>query len=426
MGRHPTTVKTVILDDDPTGTQSSQHVRVLLDTAAELIETELRTVDTLFLQTNSRAIDEGAAVNLVRRIRHDTLRVAHALGHDVQFVLRGDSTLRGHVFAETEVFRGPDTLMLFVPAFPAGGRTTVGGVHQVRVDGHDVPAHQTEYARDPVFGFRTGVLADYVAQRSADPVVSVGLATVRGDREGLIEVFTTAPRRAVIVPDAQTDGDIGAIAAATIAARHRGREIVVRCAAPLAATLGAVSSSGFLPLPVLPSPQPTVLVCGSHTTGATRQLAAVTAVFGDPVSVDTDQAMADPTAAGRAAAAHLLDRLRRSGLAILSSERVRRDHHNSLDHGEKIMAALTEAVRLVSPHVGVVVAKGGITSAEVAKSGLRSRSGTVLGQIAAGVSAWQLDVAGSRTAVYIVVPGNVGDDATLLHALAAVGFGIPS
>lgn len=415
-------MKTVILDDDPTGTQSAQHVRVLLDTSAELIEAELRTVDTLFLQTNSRAIDEAAAVNLVRRIRDDVLRISHAQRDGIQFVLRGDSTLRGHVFAETEVFRGSDTLMVFVPAFPAGGRTTVDGVHLVRVNGHDVPAHETEYARDPVFGFNTGVLADYIAQRSTDPVVSLRLPTVRGSQDALVAAFAEAPRRAIIVPDARTDRDVAAIAAATAAARERGRDIVVRCAAPLAAALGEVSSSGLLPLPVLGAPQPTLLVCGSHTSGATQQLAAVTARFGDPVYVSTEAALVDPAAAGRLAAEQVLNQLNSSGLGILSSERIRRDEHDSLDHGEKVMTALITAVRTASPHVGVVVAKGGITSAEVARQGLHSRSGTVLGQIAAGVSAWRLDLTENRSAHYIVVPGNVGDESTLLHALSAVGF----
>ncbi|MET0703639.1 MAG: four-carbon acid sugar kinase family protein, partial [Mycobacterium sp.] len=331
-------MKTVILDDDPTGTQSSQHVRVLLDTSAKLIEAELRTVDTLFLQTNSRAIDEASAVSLVRRIRDDTLRFARAQNYEVQFVLRGDSTLRGHVFAETEVFRGPDTLMVFVPAFPAGGRTTVDGVHLVHIHGHDVPAHETEYARDPVFGFSSGVLTDYVGQRSTDPVVAISLPTVRGDRHNLARVFAEAPRRAILVPDAQCDSDISAIAAAVATARQHGRDIVVRCAAPLAAALGGVTSTGLLPLPVLTMSQPTLLVCGSHTTGATRQLAAVSARFGHPVHVNTTEALLDPAAAGASAASELLEQLRTGGLAILSSERMRRDEHNSLDHGEKVMA----------------------------------------------------------------------------------------
>ena len=135
---------------------------MLLESDADLLTEALRQADSVYVQTNSRALDEATAVALIRRIRADGEEAAGRLGDEVRFVLRGDSTLRGHVFAETEVFLDGDAVMLFVPAFPDGGRTTRDGVHLVRVDGVEVPAHESEYADDPAFGFSTGVLVDYV------------------------------------------------------------------------------------------------------------------------------------------------------------------------------------------------------------------------------------------------------------------------
>ena len=148
-------MKTVVLDDDPTGTQSATGVRVLLRWDADRLTAALREVDAVYLQTNSRAVDASAAVALCERIRGEIDTAVDRLGEPVQVVLRGDSTLRGHVFAETDVF-ARDEPILFSPAFPAGGRVTVGGVHYVEVDGQRVPAHETEYAADPVFGFAHG------------------------------------------------------------------------------------------------------------------------------------------------------------------------------------------------------------------------------------------------------------------------------
>ncbi|SCL26026.1 four-carbon acid sugar kinase family protein [Micromonospora inyonensis] len=156
--------KTVVLDDDPTGTQSASGVRVLLRWDADRLTETLRGVDAVYLQTNSRAIDAAAAVALGRRIRAEIEAASTALGERVDVVLRGDSTLRGHVFAETDVFTGDDTPILFLPAFPAGGRTTLGGVHYVLVDRVRTPAHETEYAADPVSGFRHGDLVGYVRE----------------------------------------------------------------------------------------------------------------------------------------------------------------------------------------------------------------------------------------------------------------------
>ncbi len=94
----------VVLDDDPTGTQSATGVRVLLRWDTDRLTAALSQVDAVYLQTNSRAIDEAAAVALCRRIREEIDIAAARLGEPVQVVLRGDSTLRGHVFAETDVF----------------------------------------------------------------------------------------------------------------------------------------------------------------------------------------------------------------------------------------------------------------------------------------------------------------------------------
>src|SRR5690606_15931544 len=149
---------------------------------------------------------EPAAIALVAAVRDEALRAAAALGEQVQFVLRGDSTLRGHVFAETAQFLEDDSVIVFSPAFPAGGRTTVDGVHLVRLGDRVVPAHETEYALDPVFPFSSGVLAEYVAEKSGRPSVGIPLETVRAGR--VASVIATAPAGAVVLPDSETDADI--------------------------------------------------------------------------------------------------------------------------------------------------------------------------------------------------------------------------
>ncbi len=151
------------------------------------------------------------------------------------------------------------------------------------------------------------------------------------------------------------------------------------------------------------------MVCGSHTTGATAQLAPVIDQWGTPIVVDTADALDDPDAAGNQAAERVLAHLDTRSFAVVMSERDRASEHNTLNHGERIMAALTTVVRGALPHVSVVVAKGGITSAEVARTGIGATSALVLGQVRAGVSVWQLEDRDGRDILYVVVPGNVGD-----------------
>lgn len=420
-------MKTLILDDDPTGSQSATDVPVLLDLAedglTERLTQALTHDDALYVLTNSRAVPEAEAVALVRRVRRSACAAAERLSAEVRFVLRGDSTLRGHVFPESDVFAGPDSVLLFVPAFPAGGRTTSAGVHYVRVGDRAMPAADTEYARDPVFGYRSSELTAYVAELGAGrPAQPLPLDALRADDgQVLAEALTQAAPGTVLVPDAVTEEDVDLVHRALEHARGQGREVVVRCSAPLAARCAGATSRGLLPQP-LPRPNgPTLVVCGSHTAGATSQLDALVREFGlRPVLVDTDAALADPAAAAAQLVRRLRTELARSGLAVLASERQRRPQDDTLQHGERVMAALTAAVGEVADEVAAVVAKGGITSAAVARDGLGAQAARVRGQLLSGISVWDLPAAGRRPVPYVVVPGNVGDGTTLVRVVRSL------
>ncbi|WBU37089.1 four-carbon acid sugar kinase family protein [Homoserinibacter sp. YIM 151385] len=418
-------MKTVVLDDDPTGTQSAEAVEVLLEWDADAIREALSVADSVYLLANTRAMSEEAAVSRLAETREQCAEAAARLGAELAFVLRGDSTLRGHVMAETEVFAQPDSVIAFVPAFPAGGRVTLDGVHLVRLDGELVPADRTEYAEDPVFPFDTAVLVDYLAQRTARPAIAVPLAVVR-DAAALDAAVLEAAAGSVLAFDAETDADVVGIASAIRAAQAAGRSLVVRSAATLAAELAGVRSRGLLEAPLARDAGRTLLVCGSHTQGASRQLAPVAAAHGAPVEIDTAAALDAPEDAGRAAGARVVETLRGGRLGFLATERVRSGAHDTLDHGERVMRALTTAVAEAEPEVTAVVSKGGITSAEVARLGLGARRARVRGQVAPGVSVWDLEGRSGRAITYVVVPGNVGAESTIVDALGALGVAAPT
>jgi len=413
-------MKTIVLDDDPTGTQSATDVIVLLESSATLIAQALTEADSVYLLTNSRAIPEDEAIALMQSIRMDVADAAVAIGEDIQFVLRGDSTLRGHVFTETLVFADEESVILFVPAFPDGGRTTEGGVHYVRQGTERVAAHLTEFADDPVFPFSTAVMVNYVHEKSGR---QASLVTLDAVRDGAVEnALLTAAPGTVVVPDAVTNDDVRLIARGVEAARARGANIVVRSASPLAAALAGVESQGLLPTPLVPSPVPTLLVCGSHTAGATAQLDLVAAQWGEPVIIPTANAFESPSETGAAVAEAASIVLADRGLAIVTTERERLAEHNTLDHGRLVMEALTTSVRALLPSVEVVVSKGGITSADVARIGIGATRATVLGQVLPGVSVWSLIAVDGRERLYVVVPGNVGEPDALVRVLAALGL----
>lgn len=411
-----------VLDDDPTGTQSATDVTVLLEWTQEDLRSVLDDEGAVYLQTNSRAVDESEAIALSQRIRSQIATASRDLGQPVLVVLRGDSTLRGHVVAECDVFAGDDGRVLFVPAFPAGGRTTRSGVHRVVIDGVDTPVAETEFAQDPVFGYRSSDLVDWVAEKGERAATSVALADLRSSRGSAVaDALQAAGPREFVVPDAVDDTDIALIHDGLLEAIRRGVHVVVRSGAPLAAICAGRLSAGRLDRPVPAPPGGVLMVCGSHTRAASQQLERLQEAFGlEPVVIRTDDAFADPGSAGLRAAAAATSVLARDGLAVVSTERVRRRADDTLDHGERVMQALMAAATALVPLAGVVVSKGGITAAETARSAFGATRAHVRGQIAPGISVW--DLAGARgSGVQVIVPGNVGGPDTLVDVVEALG-----
>ena len=94
------------------------------------------------------------------------------------------------------------------------------------------------------------------------------------------------------------------------------------------------------------------------------------------------------------------------------------DDASSLSIGRRVSQCLVDIIRGLSVLPRFIIAKGGITSSDVATDALSIKRARVLGQILPGIPVWQPDDS-SRYAggAYVVFPGNVGDDGALLRAL---------
>ena len=112
----------VVLDDDPTGTQAMSGVSIVLDWSDGAIAAAIRDGDpSVHVLTNSRAHTAAEASALTG----SAARAARAAFPAARLLLRGDSTLRGHVWEEYEAVRRtispdvPGVPLLLVPALPA-------------------------------------------------------------------------------------------------------------------------------------------------------------------------------------------------------------------------------------------------------------------------------------------------------------------
>lgn len=413
----------VVLDDDPTGVQTLAGVTVLLGWDAARIRGALDDHPAVHLITNTRALHPGA----VRPLVTAAARTAVDGVPDAQLVLRGDSTLRGHVREEYVAVRdviAPDAwpVLLLVPALPSAGRVTVEGVHLLERGGSRVPVSDTEFAQDGVFAYSSARLLDWAEERTdglfaASRGREVHLAALRdgggGAVAGAILDAGASAHAAAVAVDAETTDDLEVAAEGYRAAVAAGARAIVRCAPAFAGVLCGTAASENVELP---TPRAgLLLVCGSYVAQTTRQLRRLLADRpGALVEADV-HALADGNAHAEssrlaAAASRLLER---DGFAVLATPRVRPPETTSLAAGERIARGLARSVAEIEPRPSVVVAKGGITSALVLREGLGSDEASVVGPVVPGVSRWLARWPDGSPVDYIVVPGNVGGDELL-------------
>jgi uncharacterized protein YgbK (DUF1537 family) len=165
----------VVLDDDPTGTQTCRDVTVLTSWQASLIAGELKKKPSiLFILTNSRSLPEREAVTLTQEIGGNLKRAVDESGREIVVISRSDSTLRGHFPAEVDAIAGTlamnDAVIVLVPAFIEGGRITIDDVHYLIENQELVPVSDSPFAKDVVFGYQHSNLKKWVEEKTGGRV----------------------------------------------------------------------------------------------------------------------------------------------------------------------------------------------------------------------------------------------------------------
>lgn len=429
--------KVFVLDDDPTGTQTVHDTNVLTEWSPAALRRELENADPVcYILTNSRSVNAERAAALNQEIARNLESARRSTGRPCTVISRSDSTLRGHYPAETDALAEALSTqadgVLIIPAFMAGGRYTIRGVHYVEEGDALVPAAQTPYAKDAVFGYRHSTLPKWVEEKtegriSAEQVKSISIDAIRaGGPEAVAAILGDLCGGAVCAVDAVSERDLEVVAVACIRAEAAGKGLIYRTAASFAGIRGGLSIRPTLDPADMPpvSEHGGLVVVGSYVQKTTDQLA----VLLESGMVDEVELPVEELLMARDSdllVASLIDRLTsilQSGRhAALHTSRelvVGADDDSSLAIGRRVSQRLVDITRGLPLAPRFIIAKGGITSSELATGALAIKRARVLGQILPGIPVWQPD-SSSRYAggAYVVFPGNVGDDEALLRAL---------
>lgn len=440
----------VVLDDDPTGTQSVSNVPVL----TRWEEDDFRWAFThrvgtqpapaVYVLTNTRSLEPVEAAARNREIVNNALAAARATGATLGFVSRSDSTLRGHYPLEPDVIAatlqeaaGQTTDgVVIVPAFPDAGRITIGGVHYMRSVGALTPVAETEFAKDATFGFRNSQMARYVEEKSsgrfkAADVIVLDLNIIRGGAGAIADALAAATDSTPIVVDVVTENDLRALALGLAEAELRGKKLLYRVGPPFVrARIGqderAPLSGDEAFAGTNPSPWGGLIVVGSHVGLTTRQLKVLTDRHRSArvVEIQVEALLDETLASGHIAAvvSAVVTGIAERDVVVHTSRLLVRtdDPAESLRIARTVSAAVVDVVSqtLKARRPRFVIAKGGITSSDVASHGLGIRHGIVRGPMLPGiVSLWEPVDGPAKGIPFVVFAGNVGDDQSLFDVV---------
>ncbi|MCF8089056.1 MAG: hypothetical protein K9K63_13520 [Desulfotignum sp.] len=429
--------KIVVLDDDPTGTQTVHSLPVLTTWEVPALEKELtNSGSAFFILTNSRALPRDQACRLGQAIGTNLKQAGRNTGVPISIISRSDSTLRGHFPFEVDAVAHAmgDTGLpyLICPFFLEGGRFTINNIHYVREKNQLIPAASTSYAKDAAFGFLHSDLREWVAEKTGrkitpGDVTCVTLDDIRNHGpDRVADLLMTVPGPGACIVNAMSYQDIHVLVAGLLKAQSLGRRFLFRTAASFVRVrAGVVPHPGLLSQKELSRNNAragALFIAGSYVPKTTDQITALirhTDILPVeiPVELLLDKTVREKTIqqTGKQVTEALhagLDTLIYTSRKLISDT----DPGHSLSIGQSISDGLADIVRSISCRPRFILAKGGITSSDMATKGLQVRRAMILGQILPGVPVWQLgDESVFPGMPYIIFPGNVGNDDALVR-----------
>jgi D-threonate/D-erythronate kinase len=338
-----TPVAVVVVADDLTGAAdtgaglSLAGLRTIV-TWPELAPDPLPDLDAVALDAGSRILEPAAAAAATEGA------VAWAKRHGAGLLYnKCDSLLRGHIGIEVAASRrGWDAASIAVvaPAFPAAGRTTIGG-------------------RQHAMGKDVGAPLELLA---AAGLASIGieLHDVRGGR--LHEILQEAANGGVeaVVLDALIENDLSEIAAAGLRLTRpvvwTGTGGLVRALAACVLPQRAARAPGPSPLIDAQRRGPILIVCGSASAVAREQVSRLKRAGADGVDVDAALLLDAGSDGARRFADRAEDHLREGRDVVVSLSTPVGVQERRV--AEALAAALSPCGRLI----GGLVATGGDTA----------------------------------------------------------------
>ncbi|MEL7119173.1 MAG: four-carbon acid sugar kinase family protein [Bacteroidota bacterium] len=423
----------IVLDDDPTGTQTVHGVPILTSWSIQVLLEEFQKKTPLFyILTNSRSLTSEEAHKLAYTIGKNIKEAANQSNARYWVISRSDSTLRGHYPMEVEALESSlelhNGVHFIIPAFFEGGRYTVNDVHYVENNGQLIPAALTIYAKDHVFGFKSSNLVNWVMEKwegriSKERITTISITELRRHSTEILtkKINELAPNSICIVNAV----DYKDLKHFSLAVLQSSVVPVFRTAASFVAAIAGLETKALLEKKDLGIVEDKggLMVVGSYvktTSGQLQHLMESHLVFSN-IEIDVPKALGmDNITDFTAAIAKEIDQAIDSGqLVVLYTSRNLVSAGTDEDKqsiGKRVSNIVTSIISQLRIQPSYILTKGGITSSDIATKGLGIKRAIVIGQIIKGVPVWKL---GEETkfpdCAQIIFPGNVGQVSSLVN-----------
>jgi uncharacterized protein YgbK (DUF1537 family) len=221
--------------------------------------------------------------------------------------------------------------------------------------------------------------------------------------------------------------DLDVFVMGLLAAEAAGKRYLYRTAASFVRVRAGLAQRPLLTAADLhiPATGGGLIVVGSYVPQTTRQVQMllshsqleIVEVIVDRLLLDEQKCEEEIAVAAQLARAALLAN---KSVVIFTSRNLvaGQDAVSSLAIGQRVSQSLSAIVQKIDMRPRYFVAKGGITSHDLATQALGMKRARVLGQLLPGVPVWRLGAEGRYAdMVYVVFPGTVGEDGALLEVV---------
>ncbi len=445
--------KIIVLDDDPTGSQTVHSCLLLLKWDVETLMLGLQDASPIFfVLTNTRSLTPEAAAAVTTEVC-ENLKIALRNTQTQNFLLvsRSDSTLRGHYPIETDVIAqhlGPFDAHFLTPQFFEAGRVTVGSTHYIEESKESgterIPTHDTEFAKDSVFGYSTSYLPDYVEEKTKGKILApqVEQFLLEDIRQGSLDRLMHLSNNQCVAVDAEQQSDLNRFSTDLLTAAAQGKKFLFRSAASLLTALANLPPQPTDPEDMNRAARTSsgAVIIGSHvqkTTQQLQQLLKTSGIVGIEIDVSriknnsTKNSADNNSINDNLTSSHddlltevltQIEQIHAKGQtpAVYTSreELTFADKQTRLAFGEAVSTLLMDIVKGLPTDLGFLISKGGITSNDTLSKGLSLTSARLLGQVIPGVSVVTTakDHPQFPNLPVVLFPGNVGDDEALALA----------